>query len=148
MTDNPEETGFSKEYVEKLRQEAASWRTKFRDLESQNTQSEVETELNKRGIKADPTWVKQSEGMTASDAVEDLVARYPHLVPAEPAAQTPIPPTVPGVQAPVTTATGVPTDPAKGRSLEEIKKDPVARAQLRERYRQLLKQASRQVDSI
>lgn len=142
-----EETGFSKEYVEKLRSEAAQWRTKYRDLESSTNTSQVQMELNKRGIKADPAWVKVTDEMSVSDAVENFAAQYPHLV-AE--VETPVVNTnVPRVDAPGSNSnTNVPSDKMKGRSLEEIKKDPVARAQVRERYRQLIQQSSRQVNPL
>lgn len=144
-------TGFSQEYVQKLRQEAAEWRTKYRDLETQTHTTQVETELVKRGIQADPSWVQVKEGMSVSDAVEDLVARFPHLAaapvetkaPQDVALRTqdrkPMPkPITPSIQ-----KTTTPADPMKGRSLKEIKDDPTSRAQLRDRYRQLIGEASR-----
>lgn len=156
MTDNNSTgDGFSREYVEKLRSEAAGYRTQLRELEATQAQGAVATELANRGIKADPAWVTMGEGMTASDAVEDLLARYPHLATAQssqpapkapqPAvAAAPLPTRFPSVQAPASANTNLPSNPSEGRSLSEIQKDPVARSQLRDRYRQLLQQGSRQ----
>jgi hypothetical protein len=151
-----EKTDFSREYVEGLRQEAAGWRTKVRDLESQLKGNDIVLELARQGVAADPSWVQVGEGMTVETAVHDLVARYPHLK-GQPTNQTPTPvqdnrvvnrplANTPKAQQPGPAMTNVPVDPNKGMSLKEIKADPVARAQLRDRYRSLLKQASRQVD--
>lgn len=141
--------GYSQEYVEKLRREAADWRTKYRDLESKTVYSSVEVELQKRGVKADPKWVEVNDGMSAADAVENFVAKYPHLMSGptntvEP--QRPQKPNLPQAQGGGTPNTNLPSNPSQGRSLEEIKKDPVARSQLRDRYRQLIQQQSRQRD--
>lgn len=144
-------TGFSREYVEKLRSEAAQWRTKYRQLEAS---SEITQEFSKRNITADPSWVKVKEGMTVSDAVDDLVAQYPHLASgnAQDNTQTVHPEvfeprtnkSVPKAMSPQNQNTNTPKDPSKGRSLEEIKKDPVARSALRDNYRELLRQQSNQ----
>lgn len=155
---NGDGTGFSREYVEGLRQEAAKWRTQFRELETKQTTNTVALELAKRGINADPSWVQVGEGVSVEMAVEDLVARFPNLVSEsglpQPPTNAPKQDTVPvkpasvGVkpQAPATIQTNVPVEPMKGRSLEEIRKDPTARASLRDRYRSMLKKASNQVD--
>lgn len=146
MADNPSESGYSQEYVEKLRKEAAEWRTKFRELENKSVTSELQAELAKRGIKADPSWVKINEGMSASDAVENFAAQYPHLVGQQTQENQP---RAPRVEAPGNSSnSNLPTNPNQGRSLDEIKKDPVARSQLRDRYRQLIAQSSRQISSI
>lgn len=150
---NPGESGYSQEYVEKLRKEAADWRTKYRDLESHTASTQISTELAKRGIKAEPSWVQVGEGMSASDAVDNFAAQYPHLSGQQPS--TPDQPTqqftprLPSVDTPGNqTNTNLPNDPTKGRSLQEIKKDPVARGQLRDRYRQMISQASRQLNPL
>ncbi len=147
MTD--EETGFSREYVENLRKEAAGWRTKYRDLETSHQSTAVEAELGRRGIKADPTWVNQTSGMTTNEAVEDLLARFPSLTPAEVVVPAPVAgPTPPKVQTPGQPNSNQVKDPKQGRSLTEIKGDPVARAALRDRYRALIQETSRQRDSL
>jgi hypothetical protein len=150
MANETEGTGFSQEYVEKLRKEAADWRTKYRDLESHQQSTEVQAEFARRGITADSSWVKLSEGMKVSDAVDDLVTRYPHLAPAQNGntnlPQPSLPTNTPQVLRGTTSNTNLPTNPTQGRSLTEIQKDPVARSQLRERYRQLIQQSSRQTN--
>lgn len=151
MSNENGETGFSREYVEKLRGEAAGYRTKLRELETAQATGSIEAELAKRGVKADPKWVEMGEGMSAHDAVENFVAQYPQLSTTQAPAnsQLPIQETnfkeVPKVQSPANSNTNANSTPT-GRSLDEIKKDPTARSQLRDRYRQMLQQGSRQRD--
>lgn len=151
MTDENTGTGFSKEYVEKLRSEAAEWRVKYRQLEAGQ---EVSAELARRGVKADPSWVKVEGDMSVKDAVDDLLARFPHLESS--GNQTTTTHTqqntqtntrenrIPTTQMNSQNNTNVPSDPTRDRSLEEIKKDPKARAALRDQYRELLAQQGRQ----
>ncbi len=146
MSDENSPGGYSQEYVEKIRREAADWRIKYRDLESSTQDNEISTELAKRGIKAEPAWVDRGEGMSASDAVENFAAKYPQTVKTEVPVATH---TVPSTDTPGTKVnTNTPENTLKGRSLEEIRKDPVARSEVRARYRQLIQQASRQTNPI
>lgn len=152
---------FDADYVKKLRDEAAQWRTKCRELEGQVAFTQIDAELNKRGIKADPRWVEVEEGKSISEAVDALVEKHPHLKATEPVVQEtqtettvkttgspsvrPMPPKPlvspqTNTNAPGTSASGV----LKDRSFGEIKKDPVARAKLRDLYRSLINQSSNQ----
>lgn len=142
---------FDKEYVTKLREEAAQWRTKYRELEAQGLYKDVQLEFAKRGIEADPSWVVIAEGQSIKDAVDGLVAKHPNL-----SAPTPVAPTLPientsvrRVQVPSVMSAGpansdTPPTPFKDRSPAEIKKDPVARSKLRDQYRALLASSSNQ----
>ena len=145
--DNGTDEKFSRDYVEKLRKENAEWRTKFRDLEVQVTRGSIESELNKRNIKADPAWVKLDAGMDVVAAVDMFVEQYPHLSVGDNI--TPAPKkTVPAAQGAGKPNTNVPSNPAQGRSLDEVKKDPVARSALRDKYRELIRQSSRQTETL
>ena len=151
-----EEKTFSLEYVQELRREAASYRTRTKELEAQYG---VMSELSNRGIKADPSWVRVKEGQTAKDAVDELVTQYPHLVVATQSAPAPVAPAAPVTQVhggptpkpapPPVTPIGPQKDVSKllkERNMEEIKKDPVARAALRDQYRAMLQSVSNQKD--
>ena len=145
---------FSLEYVQELRRENAQWRTKYKELEAQTS---VLGELSSRGIKADPSWVKVAEGQSVSDAVDQMVAKYPHLVVTQEAVVEP-----PQVKATRETPTPEPINPAppqtgprtdtatllKERNMAEIKKDPKARKALRDEYRELLRASSHQKDPL
>jgi hypothetical protein len=159
-----QQTGFDAEYVKKIREEAAGWRTKYRELESEVAYSKVEAELARRGVKADPSWVTLKEGQKISEAVDALVKQHPHLVgstgqPVVPTEETepqakPTPhvirPSLPKAMTPGGSNTNSPgADPTSlygKRTFEEIKKDPVARSKLRDHYRQLLASSSNQID--
>lgn len=150
---------FTAEYVRELREENSRWRTKVRDLETRQSASEVRSELDKRGIKADPSWVKVGNGQSAAEAVESFVGEYPHLmsVPEEknPGGSSVSTSTqrVEGKKMPRplnpggsnTNAPG-PSSTNSSRTMTEIKKDPVARANLREQYRAMLRHQSHQKD--
>lgn len=73
------ENTFSKDYVKQLRDEAAGWRTKFRELESTTKNQTVEIELANRGIKAKPSWVEIAEGQSIVEAVEAFIVENPQL---------------------------------------------------------------------
>lgn len=145
------ENEFDADYVKKLREEAAGWRTKYRELEVQGVYKDVQLELVNQGIKADPTWVELKEGQSVTDAIKDLVSKHPHL------AETSVTPTLtptelpevkkvqpPHVMRVTEPKTEVPSNPLHERSVEEIKKDPVARSRLRDLYRAKLLAASNQ----
>lgn len=156
MSDN--QTGFDAEYVKKLREEAAEWRTKYRELESQSAYKDVSVELARRGVKADPSWIAIEDGQSIADAVESFVGKYPQLAatPQTPATTTPThekrtlrpspPPVVTG--SPNTNAANVSASgEALGeRSVAEVKKDPVARAKLRDTYRALINAQNRTIE--
>jgi hypothetical protein len=159
MTAPTDQTGFDADYVKKLREEAADWRTKFRGLEAQSLYKDVNLELVSQGIKADPTWVQMIEGQSVKEAVEGFKTKYPHLatqpttqvvvpaptmVPASTTPATPVVPTTPQVLQVVAPGTENQPDPLKARGLDEIKKDPVARSRLRDLYRAKLAEGSNQ----
>jgi hypothetical protein len=132
------------EELARLRRENANWRRKVRTLE-------VGMELTKRGVQADPSWVKVQEGMQVQEAVDAFVQQWPHLVKGtngngsaphaayeeEDEELQPVPAALP----PTPKRANNPGPPAKGtfsgRSLEEIRKDPKARKALSEHYQQL-----------
>lgn len=148
---------FSEEYVKKLREEAASWRTKCRELEAQQHMTQVEAELAKRGIQADPRWVSMEEGQTVGEAIDALVASYPSLqtkTVEEPQgfdldfAPEPKPRVTPKPVAPSAPQSTTPK-PARvnrinSRNIAEIRKDPQARAKVRDLYRSMLQRGSNQ----
>lgn len=145
----PKETDktFSLEYVQELRTENANWRTKLRDMEvkfadietkmtTMNTTATIANEFAKRGIKADPSWIKLQEGQAITDAVDAFVVEYPQFgvvdtPPTTPATKPVIPPVHKKDQ-----KSNVPS-PGE-RTTKEIRDDPKAHAQVREQYRQML----------
>lgn len=159
---------FDKEYVSNLRSEAAGWRTKTRELESQVAQLSkldaevkavrVENELIRRGINIDPTWVSVQENQTIGEAIDMFAEKWPHLVATsqetveleeesevvEPKLSRKVPPAMP----PNPNKANVPGPQAKGsfgdRTMEEIKKDPRAKSQLTAQYRDLIRNSSHQ----
>lgn len=150
---------FDEAYVKKLREEAASWRTKCRELEAQQHHSVIEVELAKRGVVANPAWVTVEEGQSVEEAVDALVATYPSLrqTVVEPQetelidlSPQPKPRVTPKPVAPSTPKSTTPK-PARAttitkRNISEIRKDPQARAKARDLYRSLLQKGSNQGD--
>jgi hypothetical protein len=144
-----ENTGsFSPEYIKELREEAASWRTKFRETETKFTElsekmskteqvSKIKQELDALGVKADPSWVKVDQGMSPSDAVNKFLEEYPHLGPASNGENTPSqkPPTRKPMRTEGKNSNIPNTNDAEYSS---VKKDPIARTKLREIYRAML----------
>jgi len=138
-----ENTGYSAEYVKSIRDEAASYRVKAREAEEkfstlEKTVSESKTvgtindEFTKRGIKADPSWVNLEDGQTPEKAVDKFLKSYPQfsaeLQPQKIVGKTPMSP-------PKTNSN---LERSTVSELGAIKNDPVARAQLRDKYRGLL----------
>lgn len=149
--ENGQEQVFTADYVKTLRDENAQWRKKVRELEAAHQQSEIGLEFARRGVQADPSWVRIPEGMSVADAVGSFVEQWPHLAAngngnhhADPQGEvqeeprTPVPAALPSNP----TRANNPGPPARGllqqRSLEEIKADPKARQQLIETYQNLL----------
>jgi hypothetical protein len=148
MSEPEDKPTFSSDYVKELRQENASWRTKLREteerlagIESQlrNTQTTttVANELLKRGIKADPSWIKPKEGQSINDAVDIFLNDYPqfNITTTTTPQPTPSKPNIPPVSK---NEQGSNTPPPGERTLKELKEDPKARAEIREMYRQML----------
>lgn len=150
------ENTFSKDYVKQLRDEAAGWRTKFRELESTTKNQTVEIELANRGIKAKPSWVEIAEGQSIVEAVEAFIVENPQLSsksepePKEPSSQV----DVVNVQrqipqhrqlTPPVNSTSNPEvkDLNKllaTRSLDDAKNDPKSREQIRDWYQSTLRE--------
>jgi hypothetical protein len=147
-----EEQVFTADYVKKLRDENAQWRKQVRELEAAHQTSQIGLELVRRGVQADPSWVRVPEGMSPADAVASFVEQWPHLAVngngdathAEPSGgaqeepRTPVPAALPSNPARANTPGPPPRGQIHQRSLEEIKKDPKARQQYVELYQQLL----------
>jgi len=149
---HPTENGgktFSEDYVKSLREESASYRTKVRDLEVKLFQNEVKGELQSQGIKAEAKWVEVKEGESVQAAVARFKDEYPHLVAQPEPTISPLErltkrkvkveglkPTAPSSQEPVAknTVTSFNTS-----TVNELKKDPKARADIREYYREMLR---------
>ena len=155
---------FGADYVKKLREEAANWRTKYRELEAQQHNQLVQVELAKRGIQADPSWVQVEEGQDVGEAIDALVAQYPSLQGSggghrskysnegptldDILADEPKPKVTPKPVAPSMQNSNKPK-PVRAaritkRNIEEIRTDPKARAKVRDYYRDLLKMGSNQ----
>ena len=153
---------FDADYVKELRSEAAKYRNKAKDLEGQLkkysslegqiTEMKIENELVRRGVQADPSWIKLNDGQQISEAVDSFLEKYPQFAPFSVNEEEEAPrrktypqalPTDPG-------NAGVPGPPAKGpfsgRDIDSVKEDPKARSQLRDHYRQLLAASSNQKD--
>lgn len=139
-------SAFSPEYVKELREEAASWRTKFREVEAkvqtleQTIQvgaivSNVKNEIEKRGLKINPEFITIGEDGDAAKAVDAFLDEYPQFaVTTEPPRRAqnfdtkPIP----------STKTNTNNNPARKGNIMDIKNDPIARAKLRDQYRSML----------
>jgi hypothetical protein len=147
---------FSEEYVRQLREEAAGWRVKYREMEQKQKMLEVKAELDKRGIKADPSWIKVADGQSVELAIEGLLRDYPHLKPDPENEMSPeeddtiskiinkkvevgkMPKPASPDPASYGHETKSPQEVLKNRQLDEIKKDPKARSLLRKQYRHML----------
>jgi len=142
---------FDADYVKQLRSEAAKYRSKAKDLESELAQRRdlegqiqtvrVENELVRRGITADPNWVKVEDASDITGAVDGFLEKYPQFS----TTQEPQPRHVEGAPQ------SLPPEPNKanvpgpspqgafgGRNVDEIRKDPKARSQMTNHYRTLL----------
>jgi hypothetical protein len=152
VSDDGTDSVFTAEYVKQLRDENATWRKKVRELEVQTTTDQVSLEFARRGVQADPSWLRIPDGSSVAEAVDQFLVQYPNLAPPggepdpDPPQRTPVPAPLPAQQRNANT----PGPPARGllsqRTLEEIKKDPVARKQLVETYRAQLAASSNQQD--
>lgn len=153
-TKTPEGTGFSPEYVKGLREEAASWRTKYQEARAQLTTGSIKQELQAQGVKAEASWVDyKPEVETAADAVARFLTKHPHLEPSAntdaPGPNAKVPQAMsPGVRSNTNNVASKANGALKGRSLSEIQKDPKARHNLRDQYRTMLREASFQKDNF
>lgn len=137
-------SAFSADYVKELREEAASWRTKYRDMETKVqsledsikqtvTSTTIKDELSKRGLDIDPKFIELKDGVEVSKAVDNFLEKYPQFGNHEQHSKQ-------------ERRTFSPIAPKKENSnkqprratMMDIKNDPIARAKLRDEYRQML----------
>ena len=138
-------TAFSSEYVRELREEAASWRTKFREAEAKvqtleqtiqvgNIISNVKNEIDKRGLKINPEFITIGDDGDAVKAVDAFLEEYTQFAIVEPPKRTPNFDTKP-----ITSSkTNTNNNPVRKGNIMDIKNDPIARAKLRDQYRSML----------
>jgi hypothetical protein len=152
MEENEAPESFDKDYVQKLRNEAAKYRTEAKELKSELKQYEaleaqinsvrIENEFAKKGITADPSWIQIQDGQTPQDAVENFLVKYPQFAEEHTPVvdQREMPKAIPPSRE---KASGKGLSGVLGnRSLSEIQKDPIARGNLRDLYRDLLRTTS------
>lgn len=152
--DTPET--FDADYVKGLRQEAAKYRNQSKDLrtelegykglEAQISAIRIENEFMRRGVSAEPQWVQIQDGENPSDAVDKFLEKYPQFTNGsqEIKEDAEVEPTqIPKAMPPKPTNTH---HANQTRSLDEIKEDPVARNNLTDLYRDLLKTSSNHKD--
>ena len=144
-------TGYSAEYIKNLRDEAATWRLKLRESEVKVTELEttikgervantVGRELEKRGLKCNPSWVKLEDGVTPEKAVDKFLKDYPQWAQS---AEVPILPNRNKNLRPM--GANLPDSNIENTAkseLDAIRKDPIAREKLRSLYRGLLAKSS------
>lgn len=151
---------FDADYVKGIRQEAAKYRTEakelkaelegFKGLEAQMQAIRIENEFIRRGINAEPQWVQFQEGETPSLAVDRFLEKYPQFQVDVGGTQEKVqkeatkvdPKEVPGAMPPKQNIRPNVDAKIQGRDLSEIKQDPVARTNLTDMYRDLLKSGS------
>ena len=144
-------TGYSAEYVKELRDEAASWRVKFREtedkfnalnskIETTTKQSSIQEILNQKEIKGvNPKWIELKDGMTPEVAVDNFLKEYPHLgkVESNPGDNNQHSPR--NTRAPqVPNHDNSNIENTQVSELKAIKQDPIARSKLRNQYRMML----------
>ena len=151
---------FDADYVKQLRSEAAKYRNQskelkselegYKGLEAQISAIRIENEFIRRGIVAEPQWVQTQEGESPSVAVDRFLEKYPQFsVDSSVSSETVVeeervePKTYPQAMPPKPTNT---VHANLTRSLNDIKADPVARQNLTDVYRDLLKTESHQKD--
>lgn len=157
---------FSEDYVKQLRSEAAGYRTEARELnsqlqnfqalEAQMTQLRVENELIRRGINADPGFVKLTKDQTPAEAVDKFLEKYPQFLPNQNSSGqdthlSPQPKEIPQALPNAPGKANVPGPSAKGvlfgRTIDEVKNDAVARSHLTDVYRGLLGRDDKPTDN-
>lgn len=141
-------SAFTTEYVKELREEAASWRTKYRDTERKYneldkqvkeavTTSKIEQEINKRGLKINPSFIKLGDDKDPVKAVDSFLEEYPQF------AGESVKETVRREHVkPISTEKKNTNMTIKSDSVMEVKNDPIARAKLRDHYRALMNRGS------
>lgn len=151
---------FDKEYVKSLREEAAKYRTQlkevktqldeFKSLDKQINSVRIENELVRRGITANPEWVQIQEGQSPAQAIDNFLEKYPQFVVGVSESEKAEPKKMPKAISPNQNNASHPGFGPNGmlgdRGLQEIKKDPIARGNLRDLYRDLLRTSSNQTN--
>lgn len=138
-------SAFSPEYVKELREEAASWRTKYREAETKaqtleqnlhiaNIVSNVKNEIDKRGLKINPEFITIGDDGDAAKAVDAFLEEYPQF------AMTSEPPRrAQNFEKPIPSSkSNTNNNPVRKGNIMDIKNDPIARAKLRDQYRSML----------
>jgi hypothetical protein len=152
--DPSQQKTYSEAYVKELRDENAAWRVKVREVEGKQKLIEINMLLKERGIKADPKWIELKEKESIEEAVDRFSEQYPHLKVDDNSIPGGGEDIIAGIikkrVGPGKTPKPLTNMPDKNRSsdtnsdilrtrqIDEIKKDPKARALLRQEYRSLL----------
>ena len=156
MSDIESPESFDKDYVKSLRSEAARYRTELKDakteldqykiLETQIHTVRIENELIRRGITAQPEWIEFNNGMSPSQAVDNFLEKFPQFSGgvSEPEKAEPkkVPKAISPNQNKSTKEAGLPSGTLGTRDLDAIKQDPIARNNIRDLYRDLLRTSS------
>jgi len=142
-------TGYSADYVKSLRDEAAGWRSKLRESEAtiatmntKTVESSIGSMLETKGIKCDPSFIKVAEGQTIEQAVDKFATEYPQFkveaTTEENNDNTNTNNT--NIEAMNTRKENTNTNNrgSKPTDVAAVKKDPIARAKLRDQYRSML----------
>lgn len=144
---------FDADYVKSLRSEAAKYRQRVKSLETelegyhgldaQLREVRIENELARRGINAEAAWVQMGADQSPAQAVDSFLEKYPMFGVGEKEPEVD-PKQVPKAMTPSPTNHN---DTAWGKAgLDDIKQDPVARQNLTDVYRDLLKSSSNHQD--
>jgi hypothetical protein len=104
-------------------------------MNSMNTKTTVASELLKRGVKANPDWIKPQEGQSVGEAIDNFLNDYPQFAVDQQTKPEPSRPSIPKSSR-SEPKTNVPT-PGE-RSIAELRDDPKARSEVRDLYRQML----------
>jgi len=161
MSDLESPESFDKDYVKSLRAEAAKYRTELKEtrleldqyktLEKQIHTVRIENELIRRGVKANPEWIEFGSDMSPSQAVDNFLEKFPQFVDGVSEPEKVEPKKVPKAISPnpntASKESSYPSGALGTRDLSEIKKDPMARNNIRDLYRDLLRTSSNQKDN-
>lgn len=161
MSDLESPESFDKDYVKSLRAEAAKYRTELKEtrleldqyktLEKQIHTVRIENELIRRNVKANPEWIEFNSDMSPSQAVDNFLEKFPQFVDGVSEPEKAEPKKVPKAISPnpntASKESSYPSGVLGTRDLNEIKKDPIARNNIRDLYRDLLRTSSNQKDN-
>lgn len=144
-----EPRSFDEAYVKQLRDEAAGYRTKAKDLESELgtykslegeiRQLRVENELTRRGLSIETQFISYDGKGSAAEAVDKFLEKYPQFAMPVSSDNNPQPnQNMPTALPPQRGKANVPTKNYADKSWDELKADPVAREDVGRIYRNLL----------